>query len=392
MRIAYIMCVVSVFVGCNTLSRVEIDDSDAVVVKIEHIEEKPVDISDLVDSVEFVRLETAPESLIAEIEQVMFIDDMIVATDKKIDCMLFFDRGGKYLYKIHRKGRGPGEYLDITKTLWDERRRELLVWNLAARQLLFYTLDGTFIRSIDDFNNKNVIRDIMPTADGGYLCYREDKSKGSTEPDNLAGLWKVDSLGNFERFLFERTTIHPSISSQFLFNLYPLGNGETGLIDQYSADIYHTDGQNISKYLSFDLPRKRMEDFAGIDVIEEDEPYISLHHNTEKGDMVLTEWWFGPEGYYFISLYSKRDGSVRTGRNASVMVEGQLMPVFMNVPTNDPSVMASIISPLTILSILDSPDVPDGMKAILQKMVEGKDRDLIENMNPVLMLLHTKNN
>jgi hypothetical protein len=394
MRAPVILCAVSVFIGfigCNRSSNVVcVDDSNAIVAEISQIEERPVDISEFVDSVTFVTLETVPESLVAQIDQVMFVDSMIVLTDTKIGSLFFFDRNGKYLRKINRRGRGPGEYFDITKTLWNEQRKELLIWSLASRGLFFYSIDGTFLRSIGDFNDRLVIRDIIPTADGGYLCYRADRSRGST-PDNLTGLWRVDSIGNSEQILIERTTIHPLILSQFLFNLYPLSNGEIGLIDQYSANIYHTDGHSIRQYVRFDMPWKRLEDFPGVDDIEVSEPFVSLHHHTEKGDMVLTEW-IGSKVNYFVSLYSKRDGTVQVGRNVSVMVEGQPMPVMMNVATNDPSIMVSTISPLTIESILDSPQAPDGLKAIVGKLVEGKERGQIESMNPVLMLLHVQNN
>lgn len=378
-----------VFVGCNSSpSRTAlIDDSNVIAVKIEKIEEKPVVISNFIDSVEFVILETVPESLIADIGQVMLVDSLIVVTDKKIACLFFFDHNGKYLYKINRKGRGPGEYLDITKALWDEKKRELIIWDLASRSLLFYTLDGTFIRSIDDFNERTVIRDITTTLDGGYLCYREDISAGSGT-DNLSGLWKTDSLGNFEQFLIERTTMYPNISSQYLFNLYPVNEkGKIGLIDQYSYDIYRTDGRTISKYMSFDLPRKRLADFPEVEGIEVEEPFFSLHHHTEKGDMVFTEW-IGSDGYYFVSLYSKRDKTFQTGRNASVKVDDQFVSILRNVAINSPSVMASVILPITILSILENPNVPDEMKTVFEKLAGGKEKNQIEGMNPILMLLH----
>jgi hypothetical protein len=105
--------------------------------------------------------------------------------------------------------------------------------------------------------------------------------------------------------------------------------------------------------------------------------------------MVLTEW-VRSDGYYFVTLYSKADGSLRTGRSASLMVDGQPMPIFMNVATNDPFVMASVLTPMTILSIMESPDTPNSMKKVFEKLVEGKDKEQIEAMNPIVRLLHIK--
>lgn len=382
------------FAGCRSTARNDdaIDDSDVITVEIGEIPDESVDISEFVDSVEFLKLETGPESLIAEISSVVLVDSMVIVVDGRANRLLFFDHNGKYLRKIERLGRAPQEYLDITKVLWDEQNEELALYDIATRKMLFYTLDGKFIRSIDDFNGRSVIRDIVETSDGGYLCYREDRSKGPTEPDNLSGLWKVDSLGDFERFLIDRTTIYPSLSSQFVCNIYPLNDkGEIGLFDQYSADIYHTDGQSISKYMKFELPGKMPIDFPNIATVDNiREPVYSMVQHAEKGDMVFTTW-AGQDAETFFSLYSKRDGTVRTGRGVSLTVDGEWIPVPIYVSTNSPFVMASVLPATMILSIIETAEAPDYMKTSTKRLVSGMEQSEIEGMNPVLTLVHIKN-
>jgi hypothetical protein len=392
MRILLLILFFCILAGCRSaISTTTIDDSNVIVAKLGQINNDAVDISGFIDSVEFVKLETSPNSLIAEITRVVLVDSLIIVVDGRMNRLLAFDHNGKHLYNIAKLGRGPGEYHEITKVMWDNDKRELALYDIASRKLLFYTVNGQFLRSIDDFNGRSVIRDIIADENGGYLCYREDRSDGPTGTDNLSGLWTVDSLGGFERFLIDRTTIYPSVSSQFEFSLYPLDDyGYTGVVDPYSADIYHTDGQTISKFLTYDVPGKKIIDFPGLATKHDvDEPFFHLINHTEKGNMVLSEW-LDPDEKYFASLYSKSDRSFYAGRGTVFKFDGGWVPVSMNASTNIPLIMASALQSSMILGVIDSPHIPDNMKEYMKHLVEGMSRDQIEEMNPVLILLHIK--
>ena len=62
---------------------------------------------------EIIPLETTEESLIGEIEKVKLQDSCFFVEDNTQKAILIFDWKGKYLNKISRLGRGPGEYTNI---------------------------------------------------------------------------------------------------------------------------------------------------------------------------------------------------------------------------------------------------------------------------------------
>lgn len=62
---------------------------------------------------EIIPLETTEESLIGEIEKVKLHDSCFFVEDRTQKAILIFDWKGKYLNKISRLGRGPGEYVNI---------------------------------------------------------------------------------------------------------------------------------------------------------------------------------------------------------------------------------------------------------------------------------------
>ncbi|MDR3094246.1 MAG: 6-bladed beta-propeller, partial [Bacteroidales bacterium] len=61
-------------------------------------------------SVELIPMETDTNVLVQGIAKVVYHQDRYYALDKPQSIVFVFDRQGKYLYKISKRGNGPGEY------------------------------------------------------------------------------------------------------------------------------------------------------------------------------------------------------------------------------------------------------------------------------------------
>lgn len=68
---------------------------------------------DLIENIEFVPLETKLESIIGQIQKIVFFKNNMIIWDRLSRSIFIFDKNGKYLNKISRVGTGPYEYLDI---------------------------------------------------------------------------------------------------------------------------------------------------------------------------------------------------------------------------------------------------------------------------------------
>ena len=78
--------------------------------------------------------------------------DLIIVRNRNQDGDLFiFDRNGKALRKINRKGQGGEEYVTILLTVLDEYNSEIFVCDNASKKIVVYDLFGNFKRS---FKNK----------------------------------------------------------------------------------------------------------------------------------------------------------------------------------------------------------------------------------------------
>jgi hypothetical protein len=72
-----------------------------------------VSLFDYFSSIELIPLETSPEALIVGISKMIFHQNKYYTLDKN-QCIIFvFDKTGKFLFKIGKKGQGSGEYVFI---------------------------------------------------------------------------------------------------------------------------------------------------------------------------------------------------------------------------------------------------------------------------------------
>jgi hypothetical protein len=108
---------------------------------------KELVLQDFMD-VEYIPLETNGDF----ITQDLVLDitgNMILLRNYPQDGNIFiFDRNGKALRKINRKGQGGEEYTIYMKVALDEDRAEIFVNDRPASRILVYDLDGNFKRSL----------------------------------------------------------------------------------------------------------------------------------------------------------------------------------------------------------------------------------------------------
>lgn len=76
--------------------------------------EKGLRLSEIASNIEYIRLETAPEYLIGRIKKIIFFNGKYLIFDSQTYRILIFNASGKYIIKIEQKGKGPGEYLQIS--------------------------------------------------------------------------------------------------------------------------------------------------------------------------------------------------------------------------------------------------------------------------------------
>jgi hypothetical protein len=121
---------------------------------------KELILQDFMD-VEYIPLETNDTFLTQGFVQDINKDIIAVKNYTNDGDIFIFNRSGKGLKKINRKGEGSEEYLRVASIVMDENKGEILVNNATAKKIVVYNMNGNFKRS---FKYK----------DGAYYSYMYD--------------------------------------------------------------------------------------------------------------------------------------------------------------------------------------------------------------------------
>ncbi len=123
---------------------------------------QPLQADSLFSAVDYILLETNGNSLLTDIDKLDMTEDRIYILDRRQGVLMQFDRDGKFISKLDRKGRGKGEY----PRLDDFFIEDSLVYILSSdiRKILIYDKQFDFIAdfTIDSYaTNMTCLKDTL---------------------------------------------------------------------------------------------------------------------------------------------------------------------------------------------------------------------------------------
>jgi len=100
-----------------------------------------IQLSSFVSEINCITLETNKNCLIGNRPYFFMTDNHIFYNE------LMFDKNGKFVRKIGKIGKGPGEYVFARKVSINEERREFYVYDNFQHRIMVYDLDNNFLKS-----------------------------------------------------------------------------------------------------------------------------------------------------------------------------------------------------------------------------------------------------
>lgn len=109
--------------------------------------EKELFLSDIADSIGYVKLETRSDCLLGY-GQAIVRNNRIFYQNGDSYAIYVFDISGKFLYKIDHQGKGPGEYVAILGWAVNQDGTRIALMDIGKQEIHFYSADGRFIKSL----------------------------------------------------------------------------------------------------------------------------------------------------------------------------------------------------------------------------------------------------
>ena len=105
-----------------------------------------MDFNRVVKDFDVVALETTPEALVGNIDELFFDDEKIFVIDRRVAKSIFiFKQNGEFISKIDRVGRGPVEYFEIWDATIDKSQKHIIIQDLEGRKFQYYDYNGDYL-------------------------------------------------------------------------------------------------------------------------------------------------------------------------------------------------------------------------------------------------------
>jgi hypothetical protein len=149
MKQIIILLLITVLAACEN-KKVNIEENISTAKKISidtDKSKKNLKYSDVFEKIDYVRIATSDDFLIGNIDKLIVSDTHFYIVDNTISRSVFcIDKGGNKVFEIRRFGNGPGEYIGVDDLAYDPEQQELIVYCRATVKLIYFNLQGEFLR------------------------------------------------------------------------------------------------------------------------------------------------------------------------------------------------------------------------------------------------------
>lgn len=296
--------VLFVLLGCsrNTHKITDFDSSNYKTIKFEFVKNRTVNYN-IIDSVWYSKLENTKNSLVGSINKITVVNNRLYIFDRLSNSVFIFDLTGKYLNKISKPGKGPGEHATIRDFYIDRVSNQLIL--LDSRQILiFYDSDCNYIKQIKPgfaFRSFAKYKGKFLFAQGGIPNQKQFNYN----------LIVCDSNMHIKQKIFPYDNITDGHSYNFFIN----GNSLNYIKDIKNSIFSFTNDTLKEVYRinfgSATLPENYFKDKAVSVSRENPEFPFLLNTFLENGDFIY--FMFSYNRYIYSSIYSKSTSNMEYG-------------------------------------------------------------------------------
>jgi len=266
--------------------------------------EDSVNLSEIADSVKCIRLQTDSNNIMGRVREIIVRKKYIYAFDVSQQIIFVFDKTGKYVSKLNKRGDGPDEYVFMGPVFIDDNEEFI--------ELIDFKGDKSSKLKYSNISFKFIGKEPFPSVNCNSCKRNEGNYYFATQQlDNIiggkktnAGLLITDSKKN-EKTLFDKNikTDHSSFSpniESFTIN----NNNELFMSLMYDNTFYKLVAKEALPILTVNFGKYGMDNFIGLKSMGEQLKYIEEMSglasfpvlNVCNSDIMAFSYYFKKEG------------------------------------------------------------------------------------------------
>lgn len=266
-------------------------------------------LSDLCEDVELVSLDDSGDFLVGEIGRVKYICNHFFVLDES-ESLFVFDRDGRGRTILNRKGKGPGEYLDVLD--FDLTSDSLICLSVYPSKLMYYTLDGSYVKEFP-MESRGFELNLLSARQA--VVYRNNVNSSTESASSL--LEVVDFSRNVSKSYlpgytclphkmlpsFQQDRVFTETGTDEILFCNPLSNEIVGVDSTRVYVKYRLDfgNRNPDKYLAEVLPDASMD---AIDFVEKNFSLYGFNSCWENSTYMYVQYY--DSGKFQSLLYDKK--------------------------------------------------------------------------------------
>ncbi len=301
-------------------------------VEINHVQSEIIDIPEesnghllndsLTTNFRIIPLETKENCLISEIRRLIIAHDKFYIQDDRTRSILIFNQEGKFLYKIDKLGKGPGEYTQLLDFNVDKKGN---IFILEWLRIIKYDPNGKYLETLD-YNH-------LKTKENGFYPFNiaildnEDMyfytgTMGGSGISNLDH-YAVTRVNN-KAEIVSKNILMERVSQNYPVMFYKNSSNEYFMQTLKGNDTIYslsTEGVIPKYFVNFgkksfppDYFPKQFKDMGKIyfDADNKTEYRSIIHNITESNNLLYFN--FRGANKIFEALYSKKSKKTKVGR------------------------------------------------------------------------------
>lgn len=350
--------------------------------------QKEISLSSIIDSINFVKLDSRSEAIVGSIDKILFSDGYIYVLDRnKTKSLKKFAEDGIYICDIGKVGEGPDEYVEPTDFII--LGNSVIVYDQFSCKLRYYSMDGQIMK----------IRKLPFMCLQFYAFFPDNFIFNTLDADNQHlqtienySIFTTDSLFHLkERGFYRKKDLYSSI---FIPTNFHISDGQLYYHPPFRNTIYSIDvNGKIQAQYKLDFGEKELPETYLLT-----KNWKSFLKESDK-----EQYCFFPGEYFTVGaflyfsyirahkvyrcFYSLRDG----GLVCSSLVKNDLIPVFPfnNILGAVDGHLIGYVYPYEIVQARDKCNKEEWEKTIGKQSVEISS-SLKEEDNPVIIKYYLK--
>lgn len=349
---------------------------------------KEIKLSDIIDDINYIPLETKRECLIGSPSEIRFTENFFFVKNHLPPSLCQFDKTGRFITNIGQQGKGPGEFNRLRSFCIDKRNENAILYAKHPDKLLIYGFDGN-LKNIVSCPDDQPVNEIETFSIDNYIL--------------MFANYNGKTKHSYQCFTMQNTLINKAVIPQSFsrngsfsimpeFSFYTYSNSLNVKENILNDTIYSIfDNKFIPKYvLNFGqntFPVKARQERATY--LKNMHEYVVLKNIFESKNFLIFIYRFNKK--IFVGFYHKNTMTTSLMENDGIKNDFDSGPDFHPIYQKN-NILVGFIDAYKFIEYVNSrafknstPKFPEK-----KKQLEILANSLNENDNPILMLVKLK--